>query len=372
MLHALLALSSFWVWDLRVMPPAFRKPEFRLAATAPAGADHLNVWVENGLGERDPSPRAIEHLTRAFADESKGALAIERRAFGPQPTPPSKDRDVHLVIASLPPFEKNGKKFGFDGYFNAFDQLTEADAAAQGQHSNERDIIYVNALQDLDSDYMRGVIAHELAHLITHGPERESWFNEMLGEAAMQMTGYFTDLRHVDSYRAHPEWPLAVTGYGVSYGGVSLLAEYLLARFGDERFGRLATAPGGTFAKFENVYGMRWSNLFEGYARWLFEQKPPSRFVGTRVPTRKLAGPFKLPPSGVVYLEAGGGAPVLEITAVPQSCASSRSVIRLAPVTRQSFVDENAYAAWVESEPPCAANQGGAKSESDAFVITPR
>ncbi|MBI3543863.1 MAG: hypothetical protein HY075_11375, partial [Deltaproteobacteria bacterium] len=201
--------DKFWVWDLTVMPPAFRQPTFTKVGEAPlAGNEKVSVWVEDGLGAHAPTPEQLGALVPLYAR----AIDLERGTFGAQPTPPSRDRDFHVLIAAIPPYESHGRKFGFDGFFNAFDQLSEKDAREQGQHSNERNIIYVNALQDVNGDYMRAVVVHELNHLITHGQydgeknALDPWVNEMLGESAMQLAGYFTDVKHVQAYRAHPEW----------------------------------------------------------------------------------------------------------------------------------------------------------------------
>ncbi|MBI3554733.1 MAG: hypothetical protein HY074_00550 [Deltaproteobacteria bacterium] len=363
---AFAADGRYWVWDLTVMPPGFRQPQFTHVGEAQLSSERLQLWVENELGEHKPAQGNIVELLPLYAK----FIDTERAIFGHQPTPPSKDRDIHVLIAAIPPYEKNGKKFGFDGFFNAYDQLTEAQAAEQSQHSNERNIVYVNALQPVNSDYMRGVVAHELNHLITHGQydgeanALDPWLNEMLGEAAMQLTGYFTDNRHVDAYRAHTEWPLAVMQYGISYGGLSLLAEYLMTHYDRALIGHLAPAQGDGFARLASVYGQPWNQLFADYARWLFEQKPGSGFAGAPVMVRQPSGQMQLGPSGVLYLPAGFSPKKLSITSTPKACVQSTNVLRTSVVRR---TDLEATALWVQSTPPCAAARGETKFEG--FIL---
>ena len=362
---ALAGESKFWVWDLTVMPPAFRQPRFTHAGEVRLDKDSMQLWIEDGLAAHTPTPAVVAGLLPLYAK----FIETERTIFGLQPTPPSKDRDLHIVVAAIPPYSHDGKTFGFDGFFNAFDQLTEAEAVELGQHSNEKNIVYVNALQDVNSDYMRGVVAHELNHLVTHGQydaetnPLDPWLNEMLGEAAMQLTGYFTDTRHVDAYRAHTEWPLAVLQYGVSYGGLSLLSEYLMTQFEHGLIGKIAPAHGDGFARLSVVYGQPWNQLFEGYVRWLFEQTPRSAFPGAPVAVRLPTDIMQLGPSGVLYLPADfalTAEPKLAITAVPKACLASKNVIRTSVVHRDQA---QALALWVESTPPCAAARGETKFE---------
>lgn len=365
---ALAATERFWVWDLTVMPPGFRQPEFELYSSDKLTVDNVNVWVEKDLGRYAPTPDTLEYLRLRVTV----MIELERELFGRQPTPPNGNRDFNIMIASLPPYEKNGKKFGFDGFFNVFDQLTEAQALEQGQHSNERNIVYVNAIHDVGTPYMHGVLAHELNHLITHGQYNEEtnaldpWLNEMLGEAAMQLTSYYTDQAHVDAYRAHPEWPLAVNGYGLSYGGASLFAEYLMRRFDQKLIGKLAPATGNAFKRLEAVYGMDWNVLFEGYVRWLYEQQPPSHFAAGALAVREASDALSIGTTGIAFVsDLSVTAENFKITAVPASCTGSRNMLRTAVLNGKN----RATAIWIESTPPCDSQRGGQGYEKDAFRI---
>ena len=372
-LLSLCAFLHFWVWDLTVMPPGFRHPEFALHSSDKLTTDQLHLWVEKDLGAYAPSPSTLDYLRLRLTI----AVETEREIFGQQPVSPSGDRDIHVLIAALPPYEKNGKKFGFDGFFNVFDQMTETQAQTHGQHSNERNIVYLNALHDLNDLYMHGVAVHELNHLLTHGQYDEEknpldpWLNEMLGEAAMQLTGYYTDLNHVERYRAHPEWPIAVNGYGLSYGAVSLFAEYLALRFGKTPLGKIAPAVGNGFERLEAVYGVSWNELFADYAQWLFEQDPPSQFNGELVATHELSPTLLIGPTAITFIagEVREAEKEFEITAVPPACGSSRNVIRSSFVSHAKNKQHTATALWIESTPPCAAERGQG-DEKNSFRLT--
>ncbi|MBI3543169.1 MAG: hypothetical protein HY075_07840 [Deltaproteobacteria bacterium] len=147
--------------------------------------------------------------------------------------------------------------------------------------------------------------------------------------------------------------------YGVSYGGLSLLAEYLMARFETRLIGRVAPAAGDGFARLASVYGVAWNDLFAGYARWLFEER--SAFPGDAVAVRSPETKLGVAPSGVLYLPESYDAAKLAVTAAPKTCEGSKNVVRNEIVHR---ADTTARAIWVESVPPCAAVRGETKFDS--------
>jgi hypothetical protein len=347
------------------MPPGFRQPQFTEYSVQPIGNEKLHVWVEENLAEHAPNETTLNNLRRRLSR----AIETEREIFGVQPTPPSQDRDIHMIIAAIPPYQKNGKNYGFDGFFNVYDQLTEEKAQQYGQHSNARNIIYLNALQDLASAYMQGVAAHELNHLITfaqNDPDKnplDTWLNEMLGEAAMQITGYYTDTTHVQNYRAHPEWPVAIEGYGLSYGAESLFAEYLMTHFDVKMIGRLAPSQGNGFERISHVYQKSWNEIFEGYIHWLMEQNPSSRFEAGSIAARAPSNEIKLPPTAVTYITGTpfNAAQEFKITAAPPACTSSTNMIRSFAT---SDGKQTLTAIWIESQPPCIASFSKGSYES--------
>ncbi|MEW6056766.1 MAG: hypothetical protein AB1540_09130 [Bdellovibrionota bacterium] len=385
------SVQEFWVWDLTVMPPAFRKPKFwhHSRDKLPDRQNWINIWIEENLGEHEPQNASITELMNLLVrntpegslDPSKGILPLGYDYFGPPPIPPGGDRDIHLVIAALPPYKrKDGKTFGFDGFFNIYDQFTEAQAQSETptpQHSNEKNILYINALQPLQTDYMKAVVTHELSHLLVHGNQgKESkpidpWLNEMLGEMAMQISGFFTEIPFVLKYASHTEWPLAVNGYGASYGALSLFGEYLLKSFDPKLIKKIPTTRGSAFERIESVYSRSWAALFEGYVKWLFEQNPSSSFADPTAPLplkiRGRAETLGIAPTGILYLADTETDRQPSIMKTAKTCTSSKNVVRTVKVERSSL---QATAVWIESSPPCAANLGGEGfSKEDAFVL---
>lgn len=221
---------SFWVWDLNAMPPAHRNTQATLRQVGPRSL----VYVEDKLWQSSITPEFLARLgdslekstpQGSFASD-KGIIEIEETLFGPLPKKWADDR-VIVLFADLGKY----KNYEFDGFFNGFDQMKEAEALAQGQHSNEANIIYLNGLR-LSEEYTTGVVAHELQHLISHqftGPEgHDLWLGETLGEVAMLATGFYTDQPHADRFAQAPQnFPLVSHNY-VQYGPQLLFASYLL------------------------------------------------------------------------------------------------------------------------------------------------
>lgn len=382
-----LALMSFWIWDTHTMPPGFRRPEFELKQIhwLADKKTQLNFWVETELEPR-PSEEALATLFSALTtkkspegslDPEASVLDIERKYLGEPPKPPSGDRTLNVVVGNIPPFKRqDGTQVTFDGFFNAFDQLSEATAMAKyKQHSNERNIVYVNSGQNLASQYMAGVVVHELAHLIVHGRdsdhEDDAWFNEMIGEAAMQMTGYFSDAALVDRYRVNTTGiPVIGSEYASHYGAVSMFAEYLLSHYPPENFSRLVHHHGNAIDRIQVAYGDTWNGLFADYVRWLYEQDPPTRFAAkeTRflVAEHERINELQISPTGVAYVKERPNLDELAIARVPAACASSTNMLRMRSVKSE---DRSAYALWIESTPPCPASWDKKLKRADPFVV---
>jgi hypothetical protein len=369
--------DTFWVWDLTVMPPGFRRPSFTKKETRSFGDGNLQfrLWVEDDLGEHNPNDEALKSLVQALKpDSGKGIFEKLFELFGAPPIPAKGEKDVNILITSLPPYVKNGKKFGFDGFFNVFDQISEPQAQEYKQHSNEQNVVYANALVDMSSTYMHGVLAHELAHLFlfknfgAKDQELEGWLNELVGESAMIATGYFTDIDHVAAYRTHPEWPIAALGYSIKYGPLASFSEYLIKKYSDQWLKTLEPSS-NSFMILENATNKPWKELFASYAAWLFEEENQSGFKkGTIVPT-EWSGTTEIAPTALRFFKYDPTLVADEfiITKVPKSCAASENMVRKIKVSRgeSTAIATTAVAMWVESSPPCVA-----ESSTDTFVIT--
>lgn len=241
---------EFWVWDLNVMPPGFR----RATATLQAVGDRSLVYVEDKLWHSNITPSIVGNLFHrlevsapegAFIND-KGIVEIEEAVFGPLPTKMNPDPRVIVLFADLGKF----KNYEFDGFFNVFDQMLEKEAwEKHQQHSNEANIIYINGLRSNET-YTQGVIAHELQHLLAHHNRDESeegpdaWLSESIAEGAMLLTGYYTDQGHVNRYAQHPwMFPLVSQSY-VQYGPQILFASYLFDQLKQPKlFAKLGQIP---------------------------------------------------------------------------------------------------------------------------------
>lgn len=226
--------KEFWVWDLRVMPPAFRRTEATVRAVGPRSY----IFVENALWETNITPDFVARLHHRLEREAPrgalkqtGIIPLEEEIFAPLPKKIRNDERLIVLFADLGQY----KEHQFDGFFNAFDQMKEETAWKEyEQHSNEANIIYINGLRGTE-EYTTGVIAHELQHLLAHHATEDSasfdqdpWLSETLAEGAMLVTGYYTDQGHVNRFAQNPGVQPLVSQSYVHYGPQLLFASYLV------------------------------------------------------------------------------------------------------------------------------------------------
>jgi hypothetical protein len=124
------ASQNFWVWDLSVMPPGHRHPIYHRLSRQESASLNVEFWLEDALYSQNNSPTFLKRYLELLPQ-----LSTQIKNFGALPTPPSQDQTLRVLFTALEPYKKNGKTFGSDGFFNGFDQLTEAEALAQSQHS---------------------------------------------------------------------------------------------------------------------------------------------------------------------------------------------------------------------------------------------
>lgn len=223
-----------WVWDFALMPPA---PKL-LQTTLRAVGEHGCIWVDDAAWGKSVTPAQVETLDMRFnrqapsgsVDPTRSIFDIDTKWFGGLPQGIDKDPRATILLSEFAVF--NGTRM--DGYFNGFDQMTDAEAQKYGQRSNERNIIYLNtASSPIDGDYMQGVLAHEFSHLCQWGrnPEQAPWLSETLAETAMALNGYHTDHNHVARHQSKPSNPL-ISDNSVDYGAAYLFGTYMLERYG--------------------------------------------------------------------------------------------------------------------------------------------
>lgn len=212
------------------MPPGFR----RATAVLQLNGSRSLIYVEKNFGSKELNPDYLLGLNKILETASPagalisgmGVVPFEETYFGALPKKAGEERLI-VLFANLGKY----KDHEFDGFFNAYDQLSEAEAQKEEQHSNEANIIYINGFRR-DEAYTNGVIAHELQHLLTYDPSgdttKDSWLSETLAEGAMLATGHFSDQLHVNQMaKSTGTAPLVSTTY-VTYGVQLLFASFLL------------------------------------------------------------------------------------------------------------------------------------------------
>lgn len=217
---------QFWTWDLAVMPPS----DVQIAASCRGESEHAYLFVADDTWNAGTMTQAqVDAVLTAFeestpADASRGIYQTDVDTFG---EPPDVDGDPHIVLFYLTMGTFQG--YAFDGFFRNVDELDD-------MTSNRAEMLHLNAAasNEPDSDYMLGVVMHELVHLINHryDADDEGWLNESLAESAMTLGGYMTDLPAGQQYvKATASTPLCVKSYS-SYGATFSWGSYMLDRFG--------------------------------------------------------------------------------------------------------------------------------------------
>lgn len=237
---------EFWTWDMSVMPPGEKK----VSTTCRSVGGNTNIWVDDAVWERLVTAEDVFTLQKRLEEKSptgsvdprKGIVAINEEYFGKAPVGMDGDPKVNILLTEFASFRGTV----MDGYFNAFDTLTDKEAQEEyGQRSNETEVVYMNAAsRRISSDYMQGVLAHEYQHLLhfPHDGEEESWLSETLGEVAMKVNGYHTDMGHVARHQSRPHLPLVSQTY-VDYGACMLFGSYMTEQFGEGFIQELSQDP---------------------------------------------------------------------------------------------------------------------------------
>ena len=224
---------AFWVWNLHVFPHGYREA----TATLAAKGERTNIYLEEGL--RLP-PGYLARLRVQLEKKAPsgalfpeiGILASLEKLFGALPASVRGEARLNILFTNL------GRPEAIDGYFAAADQLSEADAAARGAHSNEANIVYVNGYQGND-DSTAAAFTHGLQELLAHARRPDAvapdlWLGQTLGEAALLSVGLFSDQARLNRYVQTPgEFPL-VSHSLLQYGPQLLFASYLLDQAGDK------------------------------------------------------------------------------------------------------------------------------------------
>ncbi len=151
------------------------------------------------------------------------------------------DGDVHLYI-----LYSNGLGNSVAGYFSSVDEVSRL----AHPYSNQHEMFYINASQDLTDAFTLSVLAHEFQHMIhwAADPNEDGWVNEGFSELAVLLNGF--DVGGADwSYLQDTDLQLNTwsdvneANSFAHYGASFLFMDYFLNRFGNEATQALVRNP---------------------------------------------------------------------------------------------------------------------------------
>lgn len=339
------AERDFWISDTSKFPPVMRQRPVDLRAERKlADGTMVAFWLEKGIQTSSPNEAALNDFIARLTKEG-GPFDIEKKFVGNQPTPASQDRAVNIVLAALPPMDFMGYKLSFDGFSSLFDLMSEEEAAKLGQHSNERNVVYLNALNAIDSKFMERVAVREFTRLLTiRNGAIEAWAQEAVVNAGLELAEYAPAAMHTKKYLERTYLPIATSSRNDAEG-LLFLGRYLAKRREPATIKAVIDAKSTFgFRKIESAYQTSWADLFADYASWLFSQKPAIFDAVTDT--------VNIAPTGVLYFSKAIDVTRFKIASTPKACANSKNEIKTIALRSP---DLDASAVWVESSPPCVA-----------------
>jgi len=183
--------KTFWRWNLSIMPPSW----IQTPATCRAVGEHSYIFVADSewnlhIDQSDLDTIMVRLEDNTPNNPAQGAIEMDTGLFGP--IPDELDNDPRLIVfySALGSFQGTS----FDGYFSAYNQVTEAEAQQMNPpgHSNECEMIYMTCYPlDPVAPIRLSVLAHELEHLIHWGQDanEQAWIDEGCAELAMVAYG---------------------------------------------------------------------------------------------------------------------------------------------------------------------------------------
>jgi hypothetical protein len=181
----------FWSWNLTVMPPLW----IQVPSTCKAVGDHCYIFVADDQWNVHMDQADIDIVLPYLEDYTMnstewGVIEMDETLFGP--IPDELDNDPKIIVF----YSELGSFMGtmFDGYFSAYNQVTEQQAQQMNPpgHSNECEMIYMTCYPLNPTDPIRiSVLAHELQHMIhwLGDINEDTWVNEGCSELAMVYFG---------------------------------------------------------------------------------------------------------------------------------------------------------------------------------------
>jgi hypothetical protein len=266
--------KEFYIWDLSVMPPVIKT----ITATLRAEGDSSYIYVDNEEWNVSVTQDQADALVTWFESKTpagsinpeKGIYHNDVDFFGEPPDKFDHDPKIYLLLTELAAY--GGTQF--DGYFNIYDQMSDADAQQYGQRSNEKEILYINSeIRPVTDAGTLSVIAHEFVHMIQSNYDSDDmWVEETLAELGMMINGYYTDSAWVNNFLAHPNYSLTgESDNSVNYGACLLWGTYLYEQVNNPAFFRaLISEPLDGIAGLESVLGSFGQESFQQhFLNWL-------------------------------------------------------------------------------------------------------
>ncbi len=183
--------ETFWKWNLSVMPPSW----VQTPSTCRAVGEHCYIFVANDQWNTYMTQADVDTVysyleTKTMLTDSLGAVQMDINLFGEVPDELDNDPKLIVFFSALGSFQGTS----FDGYFSAYNQVTEAEAQTFDPpgHSNECEMIYMTCYPLDPVEPVRiSVLAHELEHLIHWGQDSNevTWVDEGCAELAMVKFG---------------------------------------------------------------------------------------------------------------------------------------------------------------------------------------
>jgi len=199
----------YWAWDLSVMPPLW----IQTPATCRAVGDHCYIFVADDQWNVHMDQSDIDIVLPYLEDYTMistewGAIEMDETLFGPIPDELDNDPKIIVYYSELGSFAGST----FDGYFSAYNQVTEQQAQQMNPpgHSNECEMIYMTCFPLNPTDPIRiSVLAHELQHMIhwLGDINEDTWVDEGCAELAMV---YFGLPDPIVNFPTNPDNPLNV------------------------------------------------------------------------------------------------------------------------------------------------------------------
>ena len=235
-------IENYQVGDVREFWVSDDDSDFTISATLEASANHVMVWVEDGVyfDEADLNALVKEFDTKIYA--------LDQRLFGSEWSP-GIDGDRRIVILYA-------KDVGEDtaGYFSAVDELPSEIL----EESNMAEMFVLNAnVVNLNEEYTFGTLAHEYQHMIHWYADGNEmlWLDEGLAELGAFLGDY--ELEGLDyEFLQTPDFQLNTWDNENSYphyGASFSFMNYVYNRVGEGMIRQIVQAKENGFASIDAV-----------------------------------------------------------------------------------------------------------------------